>query len=218
MFTALYGRSDLGRRRKFKSPSCRFSIFAVQGRSKPLHKPGKAIQKGALAMPLTPHHAATIVANAARLGRSFNEAVALVALVNVAFSADGGDRLNQPVDSPVPIGAMPAGCSEFAPEIASLRAEITITKRHWGAFDGTELDLQLRRRRIDLLVLGGIATNFGVEQTAREARQLSYAVVIAEDASTSIGDDMHRFSIEKIMPRIARVRATDEIIAALQAR
>jgi nicotinamidase-related amidase len=113
---------------------------------------------------------------------------------------------------------MPAGCSEFAPEIASLRAEITITKRHWGAFDGTELDLQLRRRRIDLLVLGGIATNFGVEQTAREARQLSYAVVIAEDASTSIGDDMHRFSIEKIMPRIARVRATDEIIAALQAR
>jgi hypothetical protein len=44
---------------------------------------------------------------------------------------------------------------------------------------------------------------------------LSYAVVIAEDASTSIGDDMHRFSIEKIMPRIARVRPTAEIVGAL---
>jgi nicotinamidase-related amidase len=126
--------------------------------------------------------------------------------------------LNQPVDGPVAIGAVPAGWSEIAPEIASLRAEIAVTKRHWGAFDGTELDLQLRRRRIDTLVLGGIATNFGVEQTAREARQLNDAVVIAEDGSTSIGDDMHRFSIEKIMPRIARVRTTDEIIAALQAR
>ncbi|HLW89872.1 MAG TPA: hydrolase [Roseiarcus sp.] len=176
------------------------------------------IQKGTLAMPLSPHGAGTVIANAARLGRAFNEAGATVALVHVAFSADGRDRLSQPVDAPMPIGNMPADWSDLAPEIASLSADVAIAKRHWGAFHGTELDLQLRRRAIDTVVIGGIATNFGVEQTAREARQLNYAVVIAEDASSSIGDDLHRFSIEKIMPRLARVRSTDEIVAALRAQ
>ena len=41
--------------------------------------------------------------------------------------------------------------------------DIGITKRQWGTFYGTELDLQLRRRGIRTIVLGGIATNFGVE-------------------------------------------------------
>ena len=40
-------------------------------------------------------------------------------------------------------------------------------------------------------------------------------MVVAEDASTSIGEDMHKFSIEKVLPRIARVRSTAEIIGAL---
>ena len=92
-----------------------------------------------------------------------------------------------------------------------------ITKRQQGAFHGTELDLQLRRRGVTTIVLAGIATNFGVEQTAREAYQHGYAVVIAEDACTSVGPDLHRFAIERILPRIARVRSSDEILAALPA-
>jgi nicotinamidase-related amidase len=66
-------------------------------------------------------------------------------------------------------------------------------------------------------VLGGIATNFGVEQTARDAWHHNYAVVVAEDACTSVGPDLHRFSIGKVLPRVARVRSTAEIVAALQA-
>ena len=65
-------------------------------------------------------------------------------------------------------------------------------------------------------MLGGIATNFGVESTAREAWQHNYAVVVAEDACTSLGEDLHRFSIEKVLPRVARVRKAAEIMAALQ--
>jgi nicotinamidase-related amidase len=121
------------------------------------------------------------------------------------------------VDAPpqTPPGGPPADYSDFAPEIASLHADIVVKKRQWGAFYGTELDLQLRRRGVNTVVLAGIATNFGVESTAREAWQHNYAVVVAEDAVTSVSEDLHRFSIEKILPRIARVRPTAEIVGAL---
>lgn len=175
------------------------------------------VQKGILSMKLAPHDAAQIVANSARLGRRFGEAGATLVLVHVAFSNSYADKLNQPVDAPmqVPPGGLPAEWSEFPPEIASLQAEFVITKRQWSAFYGTELDLQLRRRGITTIVLGGIATNFGVESTAREAWQHNYAVIVAEDATTSLGADLHQFSVEKILPRVARVRSTAEIIAAL---
>jgi nicotinamidase-related amidase len=175
------------------------------------------VQKGVLSMPLAPYGAAQIVQNAARLGLHFDEVGAVVALVHVAFSDKAVDRLSQLVDAPSPTapGGLPADWADFAPEIGALRADIVITKRHWGAFYGTELDLQLRRRGVSTIVLAGVATNFGVESTAREAWQHNYAVVVAEDAVTSVGEDMHKFSIEKVLPRVARVRSTAEIVGAL---
>jgi nicotinamidase-related amidase len=175
------------------------------------------VQKGVLSMPLAPYGAAQIVQNAARLGLHFDEVGALVALVHVAFSSNMVDRLSQPVDAALvsPQAALAADWADFVPEIESLRSAIVVKKRQWGAFYGTELDLQLRRRGIATVVLAGVATNFGVEQTAREAWQHNYAVVIAEDAVSSVSEEMHKFSIEKILPRIARVRSTAEIVGAL---
>jgi nicotinamidase-related amidase len=175
------------------------------------------VQKGVLSMPLAPYGAAQIVQNAARLGLHFDEVGALVALVHVGFSANAADRLSQPVDAApaAPQSPLAADWADFVPEIASLRAGIVVKKRQWGAFYGTELDLQLRRRGIATLVLAGVATNFGVEQTAREAWQHNYAVVVAEDAVSSVSEEHHKFSVEKILPRLARVRSTAEIVGAL---
>lgn len=176
------------------------------------------VQQGILSMPLAPYDALQIVGNAAWLGRGFAKAGATVVLVHVAFSSRNADKPNQLVDVPmqVPPGDLPPEWSDFAPELRALPAAIIITKRHWGAFHGTELDLQLRRRRISTIVLAGIATNFGVESTAREAWQHNYTVVVAEDACTSISAELHNFSMEKILPRVARVRSSAEIMAALQ--
>jgi nicotinamidase-related amidase len=175
------------------------------------------VQKGILSQPLAPHSAAQIVQNAARLGLHFDEVGAFVVLVHVEFSGNAIDRLNLPVDAPSSTAqaAPPADWAEFAPEIGSLRAGVVIKKRQWGAFYGTELDLQLRRRGVATIVLAGIATNFGIEQTAREAWQHNYSVVVAEDAVTSLSEDLHKFSVDKILPRIARVRSTAEIVGAL---
>ena len=91
------------------------------------------------------------------------------------------------------------------------RAISAITKRQWGAFYGTELDLQLRRRGIRTIVLGGIATNFGVESTARQAWEHSYELVLVEDATASTSAELHDFAIRFILPRIARVTQTSDI-------
>jgi nicotinamidase-related amidase len=117
----------------------------------------------------------------------------------------------------LPPGGLPPDWAEFAPGIADLPADVVIAKRQWGAFHGTELDLQLRRRGIATVILAGVATNFGVESTAREAWQNNYAVIVAEDACASVSAEHHAFSIGKILPRVARVRSTAEILAALEA-
>ena len=55
------------------------------------------------------------------------------------------------------------------------------------------------------VVIAGIATNFGVESTARVAWELSYDVVVVEDASTSRSAELHDFAVREILPQIARV-------------
>jgi nicotinamidase-related amidase len=175
------------------------------------------LQKGILAMPVAPRSAAEVIENSVRLGAALSRAGGVVAPVHVVFSPDGADRLRQEVDRPNPAAPLPPDWSDLAPEIAALPAAFVIVKRQWGAFHGAELDLQLRRRGVDTIVLTGVATNFGVESTAREAWQHGYSVVVAEDAVSSVSEAMHRFAIENILPRIARVRSTAEILAAVAA-
>ena len=153
-----------------------------------------------------------VVSAAMALASRFRAAGYPVALVNVAFSHDGGDLPPEAVDQPMqlPPGGMPAGFSDLVDGLAQ-PFDLRITKRHWGAFHGTELDLQLRRRGVRTIVLGGIATNFGVEGTAREAWQHGYDVVIAEDATAAISVELHDFALRNTLPRLARIRAAAEI-------
>jgi nicotinamidase-related amidase len=177
------------------------------------------VQNGTLAMTPAPHTAPEIVTTAARLARHCADAGAVIVLVRVGFASDYADRPQAPTDMAMmlPAGGLPAEWSDFPAEIASIDADVLITKRHWSAFYGTELDLQLRRRGIRQIVLGGLMTNFGVESTARDAWQHNYAVIVAEDGSSSMSAELHRFAIEKTLPRVARVRSSAEIIAALKA-
>ncbi len=175
------------------------------------------LQKGIVGQPMAPHDAASVIAKSAKLGRLFTDRQALVVRVNVTFSE--ADRPGQDVDAPMqlPPGGLPPDWAEFVPEIADIPGAITVTKRQWGAFHGTELDLQLRRRGIKTIVLCGVSTPIGVESTAREAWQHHYAVVIAEDACAASGGaaDMHEYSITKILPRIAKVRSTEDVLKAI---
>jgi len=175
------------------------------------------VQKGTLGFPLSPYSAADLIATNARLAQHCRKAGALLVYVRVAFAADYADRPQGQTDTPMilPPGGMPADWSEYAPEVAATAPDLWIVKRQWSGFHGTELDLQLRRRGITHVIFGGIATNFGVESSARDAWQNNYTAVVAEDACSSVGPEMHKFAIEKTLPRVSLVRSSAEIVAAL---
>jgi len=175
------------------------------------------LQKGIVARDTAPHTSAEVVANGARLADAFRAAGALVVLVHVAFAPDTRDVLNPPRDEVPPPSTTSPGWSDFVPEVGPRPGDVVVTKRQWGAFYGTDLDLQLRRRGIRTLVLGGIATNYGVESTARDAWERSYALVLAEDATSTFTAEAHALALRYVFPRIARVRSTADVLAALGA-
>lgn len=174
------------------------------------------LQKGISAIPgIAPRPFSEVVANALKLARRFREAKSPVVLVHVGFSPDFADAVKVQTDAP-PRGPFPAGFDEFVPEFTPEPADIVIKKRHWGAFYGTELDLQLRRRGIATIVLGGVATNMGVESTARAANEHGYNQILVEDAMASRSAEMHAFAIGNIFPALGLVRSTEEVLAGFK--
>ncbi len=176
------------------------------------------LQRGIVARTTAPYASADVVARSARLAAAFRASGALVVLVRVAFDPQLRDRLATPVDEPAPASPPPPEWSEIVPEMHAGPDDVIVTKRQWGAFWGTDLDLQLRRRGIATIVLAGISTNFGVESTARDAWERSYAVVFAEDAMASFDADAHAFATRTIFPRIGRVRTAADVLGALGGR
>ncbi len=170
------------------------------------------LQNGIVALPLAPRSGREAAENGRALAARFRHAGALVILVNVAFASDFGDALRQPVDRPMPApeGGFPADWSRLVDGLAEA-GDIFVTKHQWGAFHGTDLDVQLRRRGVRTVVIGGIATNMGVESTARQAYEHGYEVVIAEDATTSLSAEMHGFSVDALLPMISRIVQTGSL-------
>ncbi|MFP1851124.1 hydrolase [Lonsdalea quercina] len=173
------------------------------------------LQEGILPFAGGPYAAQDVVSRADKLATICRQNGATVILVRVGWSADFGDAPRQTVDQPNAAGALPENWLTFASGLNLSDGDIRIIKHQWGAFYGTDLDLQLRRRGIDTLILGGISTNIGVESTARNAWEHGYNLVIAEDLCSAGSAEQHQSSMTHIFPRIARVRNSAEIAQAL---
>ena len=175
------------------------------------------LQKGILGFPLAPNSAAAILEVGARLAKHFRAVGAPVVLTNVTWAANFADALQQPVDRPLPgPSQLPPEWAAFPAELEQAPGDIVVTKRQWGAFHGTELDLQLRRRGVKTVVIGGVATNMGVESTARQAWEHGYEVVFVEDGITSIDSQLHAFAMASLFPIIGRVRRSVGVLAGLK--
>jgi nicotinamidase-related amidase len=174
--------------------------------------------KGVLSLASGPYPVQEVLARTVRLADAFRQAGSFVVLVNVN-SIDGKDVLHPITDTEIRMPTQrPKDWADIAPELGPQPLDHLITKHQWGAFYGTDLDLQLRRRGIETIVLCGIATNFGVETTAREAYQHGYNQVFAEDAMNALSAEEHQHTCKYIFPRIGRIRSTDEIVAAISGR
>lgn len=167
------------------------------------------LQQGIVPHAGGPRSGDTVVKTAKALAQRFRDADAPVILVHVGFTPE--TMPSQNVDRPsLPAAGTLPEFSEFVPDLRQ-PGDIVVRKHHWGAFTGTDLDLQLRRRGVRTVVIAGISTNMGVESTARSAWELSYDVVIAEDACSSRSAELHTFAIDHIFPHIARVVASGNI-------
>lgn len=166
------------------------------------------LQHGIVAGDKGPRSGEQVVETAKSLADRFRAAGAPVILVHVAFAP--GNSPSRKVDNLTLPETSPPGFETLVDGLYH-EGDIVVLKHHWGAFTGTDLDLHLRRRGVRTLVLAGIATNFGVESTARSAWELSYDIVVVEDACTSRSAALHEFAVANILPQIARLVSADGV-------
>ncbi len=174
------------------------------------------LQKGILGFPTLPHPSKKVVENAKALADDLRSKGGFVVWVRVKVSEDGKDRLAIPCDSPMAIKSLPPDWSELSPDLNIQPADYIVTKKQWGAFYGTDLELQLRRRNIETIILGGIATSFGVESTARNAYERNFRQIFAQDAMSCMTAEGHEHALTRVFPRMGHVRNTSEILSALK--
>lgn len=102
-------------------------------------------------------------------------------------------------------------------ELAPREEDYVIPKYRWSAFFQTYLDLALRTRNIDTILLSGGSTEIGIASTAYAARDLDYNVVVVDDACTSPLPETHAHLMRYVFPRMARVRPVGQVLAMLEA-
>ncbi|MFD3531759.1 isochorismatase family protein [Streptomyces sp. NPDC058664] len=147
-----------------------------------------------VALPLAPRTGTDVLAAAARLAGTFRAVGAPV--VHIRVERPHVDR-------------QPPG-SGLVPDLVE-DGDHVVVKRTIGAFQDTGLHELLSGLGATTLVLGGIATNLGVESTARAACDHGYDLVFAEDAMTALTADEHHASVSLDFPRLGTVAPVSAI-------
>jgi nicotinamidase-related amidase len=91
-------------------------------------------------------------------------------------------------------------------------SDVVIFKHRVSAFWGTDLDIILRAKSIETLVLMGVSTSGVVLSTVRHAADADYRLVVVRDACADLDAEMHRVLIEKVIPKQATVLSSGEVI------
>ncbi len=103
----------------------------------------------------------------------------------------------------------PAG-ADIAPAVAPRPEDVIVVKHRVGAFAGTDLEMILRARGVETLVLAGLATSGVVLSTVRHGADSDYRLVVVEDCCRDLDDEVHRVLVDKVFARQASVvRAGD---------
>ena len=105
--------------------------------------------------------------------------------------------------------------AEIHESVTPQDGEPVVTKRGVSAFYGSDLAPLLTTGGIDTLLLSGVATNFVVEGTAREATDRGYNVVIVGDCCASVSQEAHDSALTTALPFLATISNLDEVLAAL---
>lgn len=110
----------------------------------------------------------------------------------------------------------------FHSELVRDPRDILLEKPHFGAFQDTHLELLLRRRGIDTIMVTGIETNVCCETTAREAMVRDFRVFFLSDGTTTGGVkgmsrvEVQRAALATLGMCFAQVLTVDEMIQKIR--
>jgi nicotinamidase-related amidase len=107
--------------------------------------------------------------------------------------------------------------AEVATELTPRENEIRIPKNRWSAFFQTALELNLRARGIQTIVLAGLSTDVGIVSTAFSARDADFGIVFVRDACYAHRGPNHDFLMDRIFPRMGRVISTEQAVDLMKA-
>ena len=94
--------------------------------------------------------------------------------------------------------------------------DVLLEKPRYGAFHGTDLELLLRARGIDTVIISGIATNVCCDTTAREATVRDFRVLFLSDGTTARDRELHEATLKILARRFAQVLTVDEAIQKIE--
>lgn len=100
---------------------------------------------------------------------------------------------------------------DIVKEVYPSEGDIILNKNTASIFTGTNFEIMARNAGIDTLLFTGIATEIGVETSARHAQTLGYYPVIIEDAVSSGDKEAHERSL-KNMAKLMPVVKTDNLL------
>jgi nicotinamidase-related amidase len=133
-----------------------------------------------------------------------------VADTDAGFRPWGADHL--PPTTPPHASGSP-GLQVLA-EVASQPGDYDVPKHRWSAFHGTHLELSLRSRGADTVLLVGGSVHVGIAATVFAARDLDFQVTVVRDCCHGFSEQ-REFFMDKVFPRMCRVRTSAEVRAAL---
>jgi ureidoacrylate peracid hydrolase len=105
--------------------------------------------------------------------------------------------------------------AEIAPELAPVDGDVVVPKQRWSSFFQTNLELQLRVRGIDSIVIAGGSTDVGIASTVFAARDLDLGTVVVRDCCYSTRGPNNDFFMDRVFPRMARVMSADAAVALM---
>ena len=105
--------------------------------------------------------------------------------------------------------------AEIIHELEPFTDDDIITKRRNNAFYNTDLELLLRSRGIDTLIVAGVLTDSCVNDTVIGARERDYHVIVLSDCCAAKTEERQQYWIKNIFPLRGRVRTSSEIIEAI---
>lgn len=160
-----------------------------------------------------------------RLTQAARNVGALVVLVRCEYNRQGGDpylseafldqaeRRFNGLYTKIPVCVQGTWGADFFGRVQAEPADVVVTKHRFSAFEGTDLDLLLRSRKIRTLVFAGVVTHVCVESSVRAAFFKDYSCVVVRDGTASWNPEWHDYSLAVMDWGFAEVTDSEKVLA-----